>query len=59
MTENQSAENPRLMSMASAISDGIPINWGQAEETPKRPGRRGVSIRMGRDAARSRRGAYP
>jgi serine/threonine-protein kinase len=33
MTENQSAENPRLMSMASAISDGIPINWAQAEET--------------------------
>ena len=33
MTENQSADNPRLMSMASAISDGIPINWAQAAET--------------------------
>ena len=33
MTENQSAENPRLMSMASAISDGIPINWAQAAAT--------------------------
>ena len=39
MTENQSAENPRLMSMASAISDGIPINWAQARRRIRKPRR--------------------
>jgi hypothetical protein len=33
MTENPSADHPRLLSMASAISDGIPINWAHAAGT--------------------------
>ena len=33
MSGKQSADHPRLLKMAAAISDGIPVDWSEAAET--------------------------